>query len=174
MSDIKSTSGAVTAGQPSCSNVEATKDRSDGDPAKTAHVKIPKKYTSSGKLTHGQSTKILGTSVTSESADSVYTDAKSDIDDYVSCSDGENDQASETDHPDYTTIPISSSLIDTISGINRLINVVRHFSQLLCPKKSIISRNHSLRMSPEDPNEIRSKLEQGRINMAAKLGEVCR
>lgn len=28
-------------------------------------------------------------------------------------------------------------------------------------------------MPPEDPNEIRSKLEQGRINMAAKLGEVC-
>ena len=167
-SDIASNSGAVTADQPSCSNVEATKDRSDGNPEKTTRIKIPGKPSNSSL----PSTKSLGNSVTSQSSESVYADAKSDFDDYASCSGGESDQVAETVHPDYTTIPVSSSFIDTISGINRLINVVRHFSQLLCPKKST-NRRKPLRMSPEDPNEIHEILEQGRINMAAKLGEVC-
>lgn len=170
-SDIASNSAAATADQPSCSNVEATKGRSDGNPEKTTRIKIPRQPSNSSLLKYGQSTKNLGSSVTSQSSESVYTDAKSDIDDYASCSGGENDQVPETVYPDYTTIPVSSSLVDTISGINRLINIVRHFSQLLCPKKST-NRFHSLRMSPDDPNEIHEKLEQGRINMAAKLGEV--
>ena len=149
-----------------------TKEPSD---ARTGHSEIPSKSSSSDLLKYVQNVKILGTSVTSQSSDSVYTDARSrtsDVEDYASCDGDENDNALETSNQDYTTIPISSSLVDTISGIHRLINVVRHFSQLLCPKKSP-TRYGSLRMSPENCNEVHEKLQQGQINMARRLGEVC-
>jgi hypothetical protein len=169
------TSVDAAADQPSSSNVKVTKEPSDARSEKTTHLKIPSKSSSSNLLKYVQNTKFEPSSATSQSSESNYTDARShasDVDDYTSCDGGENNQALETSHQDYTTIPISSSLIDTVSGINRLVNVVRHFSQLLCPKKST-TRYNSLRMSPEDRNEIHDKLEQGRVNMARKLGDVC-
>ena len=154
----------MTADQPSCSNAKVTK-----------HFDIPNQSSSSNQPKYAQVTKVLATSVTSQSSDSVYVDAKShtsDVDEYASCDGSENDDTLETSHQDYTTIPISSSLIDTISGINRLINVVRHFSQLLCPNKTRM-RYDSLRMSPEHCNEIHDELQQGRVDMAKKLSDVC-
>ena len=170
------TSVDAAADQPSSSNVKVTKEPSDARSEKATHLKIPSKSSSSNLLKYVQNTKFEPSSATSQSSESNYTDARShasDVDDYTSCDGGENNQVLETSHQDYTTIPISSSLIDTVSGINRLVNVVRHFSQLLCPKKST-TRYNSLRMSPEDRNEIHDKLEQGRVNMARKLGDVCK
>lgn len=97
----------------------------------------------------------------------------SDNDDYRSCDGSDDGNLLETSSQDYTAVPISSSLIDAVSGINRLINVVCHFSQLLCPKKSTagVGCHSGLRMTPEV--EMRDKLEQGRVDMAKKLGDVC-
>ena len=149
---------------------EASKEPSDVG----SHVKIPGNSSASNLLKYVQNTKVLGSSVTSQSTESIYTDAKSDVDDYTSCDGGETDQLPETSHQDYTTIPVSSSLIDVVCGINRLINVVRHFSQLLYPKmvKKSTTRHNSLRMSPDDRTDIYDRLEQGRVNMARKVGDV--
>ena len=155
----------VTDVKASNSNVEATKEPSGTTLDKTP----PHKSSSTNLLKNVQNTKLLSSSIASHSTESVYTDAVSHAsDDYASC----DEPILVTSLQDSTTVPISSSLIDTLSGINRLINVVRHFAQVLCPDRST-TRYDSLRMSPDGRNEMQDKLEQGRVNMARKLRDVC-
>ncbi|XP_028391251.1 uncharacterized protein LOC114516081 isoform X2 [Dendronephthya gigantea] len=179
-----STSGAVqqsstanddVANQPGRSDIEVPKETNKTESSETTRPKIPSKSSTSNLLKYVQSTQYLASSHASLSSDSVYTDARSntsDVEDYTSCNeDEENEQVLETSHLGHITVPISSSLVDTLSGVNRLIDVVRHFLHLLCPKKTS-TRCDSLRMSPEDGNEIYEKLEQGRVDMVKMLGDI--
>lgn len=83
----------------------------------------------------------------------------------------ENDDTDETARVDNRSIPVSSSLVDLIGGINRVVAVVSHFGQLLCPKQPTTTHD-SLRLSPEGLSEMKEQLEAGHANMAKKLSDV--
>lgn len=179
--DVSATPGSVKESttvyddvttEPSCSDVDVSKRTNKAESAD----KIPSKSSSSNLFKDVQSTENLAGSYVSQSSESVYSDARSntsDVEDYASCNDDEeNVQVLESSHQCCITIPISSSLVDTLSGVNRLIDVVRHFLHLLCPKKTS-TRYDPLRMSPDDRNEIHEQLEQGRVDMVRMLGDVC-
>lgn len=110
----------------------------------------------------------------SKSLESIYVDAESEIsniEDYLSCEDEESVHSIISEE-NCTMIPVSTSFVDIVCVVNRCIHVVRHVAQVLCPDAPKIDYG-PLRMSPEDCDEIRAKLEQGRRDMANKLVHVC-
>lgn len=69
-------------------------------------------------------------------------------------------------------IPVSSSLIDMVSCMNRAFGVVCHFAKLLCPNTTV--SHDPLRLSPDGRSEMTEQLTEGRVNLAKELAEVNR
>ena len=103
-------------------------------------------------------------------ASSEYSDARSHVSDLEDMMSHNGSDVADGTMAIGCSIPVSSSLIDMVSCMNRAVGVVSHFAQLLCPNST--TSHDPLRLSPDGRSEMMEQLAEGRVDLAKELAEV--